>query len=53
MEETQLEVQKVTRQHKKSQQAVQALEDQLSTMKDTKRRSTGFDMEDYKAEISK
>ena len=53
LEETQLEVEKLARQQRKAQQTVQSLEDELSSVKTTKRLSTGFDTEDYKAEMAK
>lgn len=54
LEESQLEVQKLTRQQKKLQQSVQGLEEEVRAMKNTKRLSiTGLDTEDYKTEIAK
>lgn len=53
LEETQLEAEKQAKQLRKSQLTVKSLEDELSSMKTTKRLSTGFDTEDYKAEMAK
>lgn len=53
LEESQLDLEKVTRQHKKAQLTIQSLEDELKSMKNNKRMSIGLDAEDYKEEIAK
>ena len=53
LEETQLEVEKLSKQQRKSQLTIKSLEDELSSMKASKRLSTGFTTEDYKAEMAK
>ena len=53
LEEAQAEVQQLTRQQKKYQQSIQSLEEELNVAKRTKRMSTGLDMDDFKAEITR
>jgi hypothetical protein len=53
LEESQLELEKVRRQQRKSLLSIQSLEDEVQSMKNNKRMSIGLDAEDYKEEIAK